>query len=77
MTSTPQKPTGKNTEFKELCAKLKRKSVRCYFSERCGNDSNPSYFYKTVRPFLHKQKYGFIISYSTSRNDEIISDPIL
>ncbi len=54
-------PTKANWEKyivqRNLCTKLKRKSVRCYFSERCGNDSNPSDFLQDNETLLHKQRY--------------------
>ncbi len=71
-------PTKANWEKyrvqRNLCTKLKLKSVRCYFSERCGNESNPSDFYKTVKPFYANK--GMISSYHIQllENDEIISD---
>ncbi len=71
-------PTKANWENyrvqRNLCTKLKRKSVRCYFSERCGNDSNPSDFYKTVRPIFTNKGMGSSYHIQLLENDEIISD---
>ncbi len=50
-------PNSKNWENiriqRNLTTKLKRKSVRMYFHERCGDDgkSDPRTFYSTLRPF--------------------------
>ncbi len=72
-------PTKANWEKyrvqRNLCAKLKRESVRCYFSERCGNDNNPSDFYKTVRPFYTNKGMGSSYHIQLLENDKIISDP--
>ncbi len=72
----PTKANWEKYRFqRNQCAKLKRKSVRCYFSERCGNDSNLCDFYKTVRPFYTNKGMGSSYHIQLLENNEIISDP--
>ncbi len=70
MISTPQRQTGKNTEYREnLCNKLKRKSVRCD-----GEGSNPNDLYKTECPFYTNKGKRSSCHIQLLEKAEIISD---
>ena len=61
---------------RNLSTKLKRQSIRNYFSERCAGGPKSKDFCRTVKPFLSNkghQKYPVII---LSENDQIVSDQI-
>ena len=61
---------------RNLCSKLKRQSIRHYFSERCAGGPKSKDFWATVKPFLSNKgllKDPVII---LSENDNIISNQI-
>ena len=61
---------------RNLCTKLKRQSIRHYFSERCAGGPKSKDFWPTVKPFLSNKgllKDPVII---LSENDNIISNQI-
>ena len=61
---------------RNLCTKLKRQSIRPYFSERCAGGPKSKDFWPTVKPFLSNKgllKDPVII---LSENDSIISNQI-
>jgi len=72
-------PTKSNWENyrrqRNLCAKLKRKSIRHYFNERCGDGCDPKDFYKIVRPFYSNKGMKSSCHIQLLENDEIISNP--
>ena len=61
---------------RNLSAKLKRQSIRNYFSERCAGGPKSKEFWPTVKPFLSSK--GLLIDpvIILSENNHIVSDQI-
>ena len=61
---------------RNLCTKLKRQSIRHYFSERCAGGPKSKDFWPTVKPFLSNKGLLKDPVILLSENDSIISNQI-
>ena len=59
-----------------LCTKLKRQSIRHYFSERCAGGPKSKDFWPTVKPFLSNKGLLKDPVIFLSENDSIISNQV-
>ena len=60
---------------RNLASKLRRKSVRTYFSERCEEGADPKEFWKTVRPFFTNKGMKSSSHIQLLQGDDLVSDP--
>ena len=69
---------GSNKSWEKYCkqrnlvTKLKRKSVKIYFLERCSGGSKSGDFWKTVKPFFSKKCHSWKQKIILCENDKMI-----
>jgi hypothetical protein len=73
--NTIQTKHGRHTENNcNLVTKLKKRSVRTYFLERCIGGHKANNFWHTVKPFLSKKSTGGQQKIVLMENDVILND---
>ena len=60
---------------RNLVTKLKRKSIKSYFLERCVGGEKSSDFWPTIKPFLSKKCKSGDNTIVLNENDKILNDP--
>ena len=60
---------------RNLVTKLKRKSIKSYFLERCVGGEKSSDFLPTIKPFLSKKCKSGDNTIVLNENDKILNDP--
>ena len=59
---------------RHFVTKLKRKSMKTYFLERCSGGTKSSDFWKTIKPFLSKKGFGWEQTIVFNESDKIVND---
>lgn len=63
-------------KMRNFCVSLRRKSIRHYFQEKCGEEAQNNDFWKTVKPFLSNKNAGSQEPITLLNNNKLISDPV-